>query len=247
MKYLIFGLILLLKCNLGFANDSIFIIGDEDNKPECYINAAGEFVGTDVDIIREIFRRLRIDVKIELAPWVRVLSMVKSGQADAGFPLFLAAEREEYAYYTQEPLHISVMTVYTKSGREFVYNNFKDLFHKRVGINRGYSISKEFDDATAEGLISLVEVDSIKQLVKMLVDERIDAVAATPSSINSYLRETNIDISAIGQVQERSAYLTLSKKADIKNKEELLHNINNTLLEMRNDGSIKRIRSQYLD
>jgi len=247
MNHRILGLLLLFISSLSFAEPSLFLVGDEDNKPECYINADGESVGIDVDIIREVARRLNINVSIQLAPWVRVLAMVKSGKADGGFPLFMTAERREYALYSQEPVHVSVMTAYTKSGEEFPYRSLNDLHEKRVGINRGYSISKEFDHAAQEGLINIVEVETVAQLVKMLLDGRIEAIAATPSSVEAYLKQENIELSAIGQVRARAAYLTLSKRSAIDNKQQLLDNINRTMVMMKEDGTIDSIRKKYVD
>lgn len=247
IKQSILGLLLLFISSFSLAEQTLLLVGDEDNKPECYINAAGDFVGIDVDIIQEVAKRLNLNITIQLTPWVRVLEMVKSGQADGGFPLFLTEERREYAYYSQEPVHVSVMTAYTKSGREFPYQSLSDLYGKRIGINRGYSISKEFDQTAQQSLFDLTEVDSIKQLVKMLLDERIEVVAATPSSIEAYINEENIELSAVGQVRARAAYLTLSKKSKIKDKEKLLEAMNRTMVQMKKDGSINKIRSKYYD
>jgi polar amino acid transport system substrate-binding protein len=161
--------------------------------------------------------------------------MVQSGKADSGFSLFVTPEREKFALYTEVPVHVSVMTLYTKENFEFEYNNFSDLYNKRIGTNRGYSISKEFDLAAKKGAITLVEV------------ERTDAIAATPSSIRTYLKEEGIKNSAIGHVRSRSAYLTLSKAAKIKDKERLLEKINQTLLLMQQDGTIEKITLKYLE
>ena len=225
--------------NVSFAEQSLYLIGDEDNKPECYIDGDGNVTGSDVEILRKL--------EIELAPWIRVLSMVKSGKADGGFPLFVTPERKEYALYSKVPIHVSVMTLYTQSGHEFDYNDFSDLYHKKIGINRGYSISEEFDLAAQVGDIQITEVDSIGQLVKMLTSGRIDAIAATPSSITTYLKEHGIEISAIGHVRSREAYLTLSKMAKIKDKDQLLEKINKALLLMEREGIIEEITQKYLD
>ncbi len=247
MKHSLLGLVLLLVMATTSAEQTLFFVGDEDNKPECFINAAGEVTGSDVDIIRELAKRLNLDINIQLTPWVRVLAMVESGQADGGFPLFFTPKRHEYALYTKAPLHVSVMTVYTKSTHEFVYQDYTDLYQKKIGINRGYSISKEFDLAVNKGLIEIFEVETVDQLVSMLIDQRIDAIAATPSSVSSYLLEKGIEISAIGQVRPRPAYLTLSKKAEVEDKEKLLQDINRVLIEMKKDGYIERITNKFLN
>ena len=246
MRRIFLLLTLLLTASQVMADRTLYFVGDEDNEPESYINAAGEFTGSAVDIIKELAKRLNLKVDIQLTPWVRVLSMIETGKADGGFPLFWTPERDKYALYTEIPVHISVMTAYTKPSRTFEYDDISSLYNKRVGINRGYSISKEFDRAAQEGRITLIEVETVSQLVKMLLDDRIDSIAATPSSIRFYLKETNIVLSEVGQVRARPAYLTLSKIADIKNRDQLLSSINKTLALMKKDGSIDKIRNQHL-
>jgi len=247
MKHTLLVLVVLLFANVGLAEQRLHLIGDRDNKPECFIDGDGNVTGSDVEILRELGKRLDLKIEIELAPWVRVLSMVRSGKADGGFPLFITPERKEYALYTKAPIHVSVMTLYTKSGREFEYSDFSDLYKKRIGIIRGYSISAEFDLAAKVGDIEIAEVETIDQLVKMLMGERIDAIAATPSSITTYLKEKRVEISAIGHVRSRAAYLTLSKRAKIKDKEQLLEKINQALFEMEQDGTIEKITVKYLE
>ena len=195
MRHILLGLVVLLVANFGMADQgaqsqrlhlqSLHFIGDWDDKPECYIDDDGNVVGSDVDIIRELGKRLKIKIDIELVPWVRVLSMIESGKADGGFPLFMTTAREDFALYTKVPIHVSVMTVYTKSESEFEYKDFKNLYKKRIGINRGYSISKEFDLAAKAGEIEIVEVETIDQLTKMLINDRLDAIVSSPSSIVS--------------------------------------------------------------
>jgi len=247
MRHFLLVLVVLLLANLGMAEQSLHLVGDRDNKPECFIDGAGKVTGSDVEILRELGKRLNLKLEIELAPWVRVLSMVETGKADGGFPLFMTPERKEYAIYTKAPIHVSVMTLYTKLGHEFEYSDFSDLYKKRIGIIRGYSISAEFDLAAKVGDIAIDEVETIDQLVKMLSNERIDAIAATPSSITTYLKEKRVEISAIGHVRSRGAYLTLSKRAKIKDKEQLLEKINQTLFEMERDGTIEKITIKYLE
>jgi ABC-type amino acid transport substrate-binding protein len=247
MRHILLGTLFTLITSFGAAEQRLHLIGDEDNKPECYIDENGNAVGSDVEILRELGRRLNITIEIELAPWVRVLSMTQSGQADGGFPLFITPERKEFALYTDVPVHVSVMTLYARLGQEFEYNDFSDLYNKTIGINRGYSISEDFDLAAKIGKIKLEEVETIEQLVKMLINKRIDAIAATPSSVRTYLKEKSIEISAIGHVRSRAAYLTLSKAAKIKDKENLLERINQTLLEMEQEGFIKEVTNKYLD
>ena len=59
--------------------------------------AAGGLV---VDLVRQIYGALGIDVRIEMHPWKRVLKMVEYGRVDGPTMLMKTSEREAYLVYT---------------------------------------------------------------------------------------------------------------------------------------------------
>jgi len=76
----------------------------------------GKIKGIDAEILKELFRRSNIKYEIEILPWKRALFETKQGTADAVFPAFITAEREEYADFMVRPLHLSDYFIFVKKG-----------------------------------------------------------------------------------------------------------------------------------
>ena len=247
-KIIIFIVLLLFIEDMGFAEQKLFLVGDNNNVPACYENKEGKIVGVDVDIIREMAIRAGIDVTFKLLPWKRVLSMIEQGTAHGGFPLFVTPERQEYSLYTKVPVHRVVMMVYVKQGNEFKFEKLSDLYGKTIGINRGFSISPEFDLAVREEKLSVHEVNETHQLIKMLWTNRLKVVIAKQTNVGLYLKETGKKLTALGSVSEgKGAFLVLSKAAELENKEQLHQTIDRVMLDMEKDGTIEKITKNYIE
>lgn len=230
------------------AAETFTVYCNEKNIPVCYRDGAGKFVGIDVDIVRELSNRLGFSLEIKLVPWKRVLAGIKDGQADAGMPLFVTADRQKYSLYPQVPIHEAVMAAYTKVGSGITYSDLKDLSGKSIGIRRGYSISPEFDRLAKEGKIKVTEVTNIKNLIKMVQANRFDIIVDKQSTVGYHLKQSGIKLQNIGEVsQVRGAYLVVSKATNFKDPKSLLSEIDKVLIEMKQEGVIEEITKRYTD
>jgi len=248
IKLVTFFIFLLIYSQLGFSDQKLLLVGDNNNFPVCFENEDGTIIGIDVDIIKEIAQRIELDIDIKLAPWPRVLFMVKNGKAHGGFPFFVTPERLEFSSYTKIPLHRSVFMAFAKPGNEFNFEKISDLHGKVVGINRGFSISPEFDAAVNNGSLNVYGVDEIHQLVEMLMKNRIDVIVAKRSTIAGYLKNTGQKLTPLGAVNKgQGAFLVISKAAKIENKERILQKIDEVMAEMEVDGTIAKITKKYIE
>lgn len=64
----------------------------------------GKPVGFQVDLIREVFRRIGLPFTVEFMPWARCIEDAKNGEADGIFTIFRTPEREGYLLYGAEAL-----------------------------------------------------------------------------------------------------------------------------------------------
>ena len=232
---------------IGSAEQKLFLVGDNHNIPACYENREGKIVGIDVDIVREVMRRNDLEVVIKLLPWKRVIAMLKNGDAHGGFPFFITPERQEYLLYTETPVHRVNMMVYVRPGNEFEFKEISDLHGRVVGINRGYSISSEFDSSVKDGKIRLREINEADQLVKMLLIGRFDVIVAKQSEVQAFLYKANLELSSLGSLTEgKGSFFVLSKTSSLQKKEDLLKRINHTMSEMKADGTIEKITKSYV-
>ena len=79
------------------AAEQFTVFCNEKKVPVCYKDKTGKIVGIDVDIVRELSKRLGFSLDIQLVPWKRVLAGVEQGNVDAGMPLFVTKDRKKYS------------------------------------------------------------------------------------------------------------------------------------------------------
>jgi len=206
--------------------------------------------GIDVDVVNEMCQRLSVKCDITFRPWKRVLAETRWGEKDGGFSAFKTQEREVFAYFLDYPLHYSTYKIFVKKGKEFPFEKVDDLYGKIIGKNRGFNTGEEFDKATEEGRIRVEEATDAKANIRKLMAERIEALVGNYHETLLMLKQLGFS----GQViplplpirKPRGAYLIISKSAKISNKAELINEMNNTLKNMYEDGTVERINSRYL-
>ncbi len=91
----------------------------EDFAPYVYINENGELAGIDYEIVREICRRLGIELKVSLLPRLRITKMLRSGQMDGVVSTTSYNDEAELAtMWTSESLYQSSVSVFTLKERQ---------------------------------------------------------------------------------------------------------------------------------
>lgn len=231
---------------------SLNIVSDDDFPPFSYTKD-NKVVGIDVDIVKEMGRRLNIGIKVRLFPWKRLIMMTKTGRCDGSMSLFRSKKREKFALFTH-PVHYSTFVLFVKKGRGFHYSTVKDLFGKNLAKQSGFIISEEFDRAVDNKKIAVSEIFNIKDGIKYTLLEISDGLVANKHvTLYKLNRNTNFSIyrdrfSILPKAlkKSRSAYFVLSRKSKIKNKEALQKRITETFKSMELDGTYKKIVNSYI-
>lgn len=245
MKYFF---IYLIFTTLVFS-DTLLFYGDNEFAPYSY-EENGELKGIDIEIIEEVERRLNLDIKIELVPWNRLIELTKQGKVHGSFSLFYNNERAKYAYFTNYPLHNSKYSLFLLKENYEDYKSFEDIYNKKIGLNRSFYINELFENLVKNETIALDESENINKGVSLLLNKRIDLYLGNEEGVYKYLKENKISnvISLPGSVFEHfaPAFLVLSKKSDLDNKNYLLDRINQVLEDLYNEGFIDNVQNKYL-
>lgn len=207
--------------------------------------------GIDVDILSELFRQIGQPYSIRCGvPWTRALKMVENGDADGVFPGFETPERKAFAYYLDDPLHMSQYVIFTKRGQEFPFETIDDLAGKKIGIDRVFNVSPAFDTAAQTGKFKVEEVSTPEQNLKKLLKGRIDAYVNNRHVVLYTAKQLGMleHIVALPHpvTKGRPSYLMLSKTSAFADKPVLIQRLNQVLHEMWQDGTIERLTSQYI-
>lgn len=205
----------------------------------------GQVKGIDVDVIKEVGRRLGINVEFKLMPWKRLENFIKSGEIDCVAAYFQTPERMKYMDFTHIPLHMTAYTLFARKEDARNYSSLEDLKTWKIGVNRGFKTTPEFEEALYNGWVEKYEVTNDMQSFSMLEKGRLTAVL-TNYHVGLYnIRELGLkDIVPIfPSIRTAPAYFVLSKK---KNLGYLVQKFDEALFEVLKDGTYKKIFDTYL-
>ncbi|ABC33554.1 ABC-type amino acid transport/signal transduction systems, periplasmic component/domain [Hahella chejuensis KCTC 2396] len=241
------GLLTLLVTYSSAAEISLVLASQEDFKP--YEWRDGDQVkGLDVDIVREMGRRLGWKIEIKLYPWKRVLHEIAAGSVDGGFSAFRTREREEYAIFLDPPVHLSTYCVFVNPERPIVFYSLEDLDGKVLGKNLGFSINSEFDHAQKRGRFEVVE-KSMSHNLRLLAAQRIDAVIGNELEVDYMARELGLEGKIVALPTKVSldipAHLIISRKSPLAKDPEILRQMEDTLQRMLEDGAYAAFLKKY--
>ncbi len=234
------------------AGETLKIAVDDDFPPFSF-SKNGETTGIDVDIVNELGKRLGINFEITLMPWKRLLFMTQNGEFEGSMSLFKTNEREKFAIFTH-PIHYSTFVLFVKKGNEFNFTSIKDLYGKTIMKDAGFSIGYEFDQAIKEKKIKIFEIFEFRDFFWSIINKDYDAfvnnLEATLFNLGNEkdFMKYNDQISYLPKPMKTKcgAFLVLSKKSKLKNKNLIAREITKNLIEMENDGTYLKITSKYL-
>ncbi len=246
-------LILIVICSPTTMADQTLKVSMIDNlKPYMWLNEHANdngVIGPDIDLIKEIGSRVGATIELFPVPFKRVMMLTKSGEVDIGLG-FKTRSREEFATFLgPHPMHWAVYKVFVKKGNEFTFNSIDDLYGKTIGKNLGYAIGKKFDAAVEEGKIKVHEVNSFNILVRILEMGRVPAIVGNSNSISIEIIRMNYSdkIESLPNPisKPRGAFLMMSKASKLKNREDMVHKINQAIEDMGRDGTFMRLGEKY--
>ncbi len=145
--------------------------------PWVIVKEDGQMEGIDIEILKEISKRLNLNLKMDDCPWKRCLSMLKYGEIDIISTLIRRPDREKIMHYIDPPyFRKSTKAFYLKKGKGNLIQKYEDLYKISVGIVKGYKYFQRFDN---ENKIEKQSVVRDVQLLRMLERDRFEAFIGT--------------------------------------------------------------------
>lgn len=239
---------------------SVEVIGDNDYVPYSY-EEKGDPKGIYVDILREVFKRLRgFDVSFRMLPWKRGLALVAQGDAFAIFPPYYWPEERPYIHPYSQPLLLEQVAVFCRNGvMDRARPNWPDDFYNlRIGNNQGFlTPGAAFFGAVNAGLIDLNEVKDTNTGLRMLVHGRIDCFVNDRRAIQWELRnlreegrydpsQHKIEEAATGDGHWAYLGYTNKKLDQFPYKNEFARQVDAIIRRMHENGEIERIAEEVL-
>lgn len=241
-KFVTFVLVLFILCGCTAVkkdnSNGEIVIGSDQFEPFSYLEN-GEMKGIDVDIAKEAFKRMGYTPVFKRIEWQKKDEYLRSGEIDCLWGGFSMNDREEL-YAWVGPYLFSNQSVMVNEDSD-IYS-LADLKNKIVGVQATSKAEWAFEnDDQLDDIRYLYTFSTINEVFISLQRAYVDAIAGHELALKALIRGSDdyrfLDESIM------TSMLGVAFKKDYD--QSFLALLANTLHEMRNDGTIKKIVDSY--
>jgi polar amino acid transport system substrate-binding protein len=209
-----------------------------DFPPFSFRDSSNDIVGFDIDIAREVARRLDKNIEFQDMPFDSLIPQLKNGTIHiiaAG--ISATPERKQSVLFTDPYLTGNPLVVLSK--KDSGIDTFKDIKNKKVIVNTGYLgdlYMSKIDD------INLQRVTSVSDGFLFLDKDQGDAFIGSYQSIRPYLDKYGKDTFNWFIIKETDENSSLAVSPMYQS---LLKNMQKALDEMSADGTLKSLKNKW--
>jgi len=188
--------------------------------------------------------RQGIQIQTNIVPWARAIQAVQSGQSQVILGLYFTQERSTYLAFSQ-PITFIETVLFSLKSRQIQYQSLIDLQPYKIGVVRGSSYGKDFDNAD---FISKYQVANESQNIDMLIWGRLDLFAGSIDvlwhmiGIQAPTSKHKIE-TLKPALSSRALHIGFSKLSPGFNN--LLIKFNRGLASMTKDGSLEKLGKEH--
>jgi polar amino acid transport system substrate-binding protein len=205
--------------------------------PFSFYNEKKQVVGFDVDVSKEVSKRLGIQAQIITTEWGGIINGLQSKSYDAILGSMSVTEERAAAVSFSIPYYYSRCRVIVRKGSPF--KDPKDLMGKRIGVAQGTTFENDAKSLGA-GTTRLYEDD--EQALMALQKGAVDA-AITDEIVSIYLtKRKGLTIEPIGDPLHTEKIAVAFRKGD----ESLLLQVNKILKAMHDDGTLRLLSEKII-
>lgn len=226
---------------LSFAEKPIRVVTSL-YEPFVYYDENGRLTGFDVDLLKKICERLNLTYSIEVVPFHEIIAKLSNNEADIAIgAIYATKERKKIVNFSEDYLETLLVFIANKDD-EFT----KDFTNKKIGVKKGATgeilakkISQKYNNC--EVIPFETTEDSIEALVNKKVDVAINDFINTNWLMFSKFRGK---IFIPKNILDIPIHLSRDKIAFpiSKHREDLLKKFNSTILELKKEGYITRLK-----
>lgn len=236
MLIFIVTVVLISMQGCGLKNKNQLVLATEAGFAPYEFYQDGKIVGVDIDIAKEIAKRLDKELVIKDVSFDFLINEVKSGKADfAAAGISITDERKKQVDFTDE-YTVSNQVVVVRNDSKL--SNFNELSNKRIAVQLGtvadLYVSDNYPDAT------LVQHKKYLSAVEDVKANKVDCLIMDEIPAKNIVLK-NDELKIMDGVLFQDRYGMIVKKGN----DELRKQINTVLEEMVLDGTINKLVLKY--
>ena len=200
--------------------------------PFSFYNDSKELVGFDIEVAREVAKRLKVDLKIVDTPWEGIIEGLSARRYDGIIGSMSVTEARRSVVSFSTPYYYSRTRVMVRMDSPL--KTHADLQGKTIGIAVGTTFEK---DAVRIGAKSIQPYTSDDQALLELHRGNVDAVV-TDEIVGTYtVTRKKLPIKNLGAPLGEEQIAAAFRKED----KALLSAVNDALKAMQKDGALRRM------
>lgn len=205
--------------------------------PFTYHDSNGDLTGFDVEIAREITRRMGVTPEFIETQWDGLIAGMDAKRFHVIFNEVSITDERKVKYDFSDPYIVSRASLIVSSNNTDI-KTFADL----KGKKSGQSLTSNLSEIARENGAEIVAVDGFNQAVDLLSSGRIDAtVNDSLSFLDLKKQKPDVKIKQVDEVANGSHSAALF----LKGNDELVQAVNEALTDMKNDGTYLNISEKY--
>ena len=238
LKILALGAFLTLNLNAKTIKEGVLTIATEGTyAPFSYYDDKNELKGYDVDIAREVAKKLNLKIEFLTAPWDAMLAAFDAGKADAVFNQVSVTDERKKKYDYALPYTVVHGAIITHKDNDYI-KSFDDLKGKKNADSATSNWAKVVASYGAQN----VTVDSFSKSMELLVSKRVDTVVRDNIVFYDFIKQrpgAPVKIAAEGSDTDYTAPIVQ------KGNTELAEQISKAIEELKNEGKLAEISIRY--
>jgi len=240
-KYLFCFIVLCLSVSLIQAREISMVTVDW----EPYYASSLDKGGVYTEIVTTAFKRAGHTATVRFLPWKRALKYVEEGKNDIVMGAYYNDERNKIYHYSDSCMTLNTGLVAHKKLGITSYKTLKDLKPYKIGVNRGWIYTPEFD---AADYLNKDEATNQMVNIRKFFKKRVDIIAITIEIFQyevSKLKNHNMsEVVVLDPIlAKKGLHLMMGRK--IPDHDKIIADFNKALKEIRSDGTYGSILSSH--
>ncbi|HXZ09547.1 MAG TPA: amino acid ABC transporter substrate-binding protein [Paraburkholderia sp.] len=245
---LLIGLLQAVVATSAFAADGlaqiksagVFKVGTEGTyAPFTFHDASNQLTGFDIDIAREIARRIGVKAEFVEGKWDGLIAGLDANRYDAVINEVAVTDARKAKYDFSDPYITSHAALIVRDDNTTI-KNFDDL----KGKKSANTLTSNFGKIAASHGADVVPVQGFNESIDLLTSGRVDATVNDSLSFLDFKKhrpEAKVKIVALDTSSDSDKSAVLIRKGN----PELQAAINKALADMKADGTYDKISDKY--
>lgn len=200
--------------------------------------------GFSLDLLNAILTKLGHTMTVKFVSWAELEAQYASDSYDVIPNIWFAKDRQQWVSYSQ-PFETSELIFVSRIEQGFQFNALTALQGKSMALVKGYSYPPTILSAPNVDIHFVADVATIlKQVVQGLVHVGLgDAQVLRYTAGQTIPRQHRLFYDVAHPVTSKALHFAVNRQ--YSDEQKLLKNINITLLQFKQDGTLDRLKSKH--